>query len=105
MTDRLTIHLSTDPISGDLTIHLQPDEESHTPVDISEWPDLRATLREEVRSRLVDPVAWEAHLHSERMGERLDVEIGDAIFLDDGSLREIRLSADSVDDIDWSANP
>jgi hypothetical protein len=101
MTETLEVYLSTDIVRGDLEINLHPDEDSHTPVDVAEWPDLRSELRQEVRDRLEDVTGWETRLHSDRPGRRFSVHIGDIITDDDGELELIDLRRTHPEDVPW----
>lgn len=98
----LDIHLSTDVVTGDLSITLDPPEGHHLPVEVAEWPRRRKTLRKMVRRRLEDPAAWQSHLDSNRPGERLDATIGRVWTDDNGRPERLNLDATSPDDVDWN---
>lgn len=101
MSTPLNIHLSTDEVTGNLQIDFDPREDHHIPVDVAEWPDLRAELRERVREQLENEDGWKAHLHSNRRGERLDVRAGCARVDGEGTIHSIDMWRTDPDDVDW----
>lgn len=103
MTDSSTleIHVSTDLATGDLDINFDPVGSDTIPVSIVEWPDVRSDLRERVRDQIEGPDEWKAYLSSERLGERLDVQIGHVVVSEEGEVLDETLHATSVDDVDW----
>lgn len=103
MTETLEVHLTTDDVSSDLKVHFVPDEGSVLPVGVEDWPDLRDTLRKEVRDKLDDERAWVAHLDSDRPDHRLDVRIG-VIEASGTVTTNIDLWFTSAEDVDWNGD-
>lgn len=101
MTELLTVHLTTDRCTGDLVIDFDPDEDSHTPVPVDEWPDLRTFLRGYVEGRIACQQGWEACLHSNRIGERLDVAIGALELDDEGHIEADHIRKRTPADVEW----
>lgn len=103
MTEVLEAHLTTDKVSGDLTITLDPQADSTLPVSVEEWPDLRKSIRSRVRGRLGDEDDWSSFLDSDRPGERFDVRIGLVKVVNGGTIHDIDIWYTSPEDVDWEA--
>lgn len=98
----LAVHLSTDPLTGGLTIDFDPVEYGGLgPIGHVEWADTRGRLRDRIREKIADEDRWTPYLHADRPGERLDVEIGRATITADGDIVSTDITITDPSGIEW----